>query len=173
MSRKVKVLTYSAICMALSFVLSHLPLFQMPFGGSVTLLSVFFITLIGYWFGPVAGISSGVAYGFLMLVANPFVVHPAQVLLDYPLASGALGLSGFFRGKNIIVAYLVAVAGKFVFHAISGYIFWYMFAPEGWSPLLYTIAYNASYLSVEAAITIAIISIPTVKAALEKVKNNI
>ena len=89
-----KQLAVSAICVALAFVTSNIKLFSFPFGGSVTLLSMLFICLVGYWYGFKAGILTGVAYGLLQLIVDPYVLTLPQLLVDYPLAFGALGLSG-------------------------------------------------------------------------------
>ena len=89
-----KQLAVSAICVALAFVTSNIKLFSFPFGGSVTLLSMLFICLIGYWYGSKAGILTGIAYGLLQLIVDPYVLTLPQLLVDYPLAFGALGLSG-------------------------------------------------------------------------------
>ena len=51
-----KQLVFSAIAMALALVTSMIKLFELPLGGSVTLLSMLFIVLIGYWYGPKAGL---------------------------------------------------------------------------------------------------------------------
>jgi len=92
-----RVLTVSAVCIALSAILSMVTIYTMPQGGSVTPCSMLFIVLTGYWFGPETGIMAGIASGLLNLAIRPQVVHPIQLLLDYPLAFGALGVSGFFR----------------------------------------------------------------------------
>ena len=47
-----KQLVYSAAAIALAVVCSMIKLFEMPMGGSVTLLSMLFIVLIAYWYGP-------------------------------------------------------------------------------------------------------------------------
>ena len=98
---------------------------SLPNGGSVTLISMLIICLVGYWYGPVTGIIAAVAYGVLQFITGPYVVHPLQVLLDYPLAFGALGLSGFFYKKKngLVIGYIVGVCGRFVMHMISGLIF--------------------------------------------------
>ena len=51
-----KQLVYSAVAIALAVVCSMIKLFDMPMGGSVTLLSMLFIVLIAYWYGPYVGI---------------------------------------------------------------------------------------------------------------------
>lgn len=144
----------------------------MPMGGSITLLSMLFICLIGYWFGAGYGIIAGVAYGLLQFVIDPYMVSIPQVLLDYPLAFGALGLSGLFHNKKygLQIGYVVGVIGRFVFSTLSGVIFFADYAPEGMNPWVYSIAYQGSYLGVEMILTLVIISIPPVAKALSVVK---
>ena len=96
-----------------------------------------------------------------------------QVLVDYPLAFGALGLSGFFSKSKfgLQIGYVVGVLGRFLFAILSGVIFFAAFAPEGMNPFVYSFLYNGAYLGAEALITLIIISLPPVSKALEKVKN--
>ena len=90
-------LVFAAAAVALAMVTSMVKLFTLPMGGSVTLLSMLFIVLIGQWYGIKAGISAGVAYGLLQFAIEPYFFTIPQVIVDYPLAFGALGLSGFFH----------------------------------------------------------------------------
>ncbi|MBE5867100.1 MAG: proton-coupled thiamine transporter YuaJ, partial [Lachnospiraceae bacterium] len=64
-------LVFSSMAIALAMVTSMVKLMEMPMGGSVTLLSMLFIVLIAYWYGPVAGITTGMAYGLLQFVLEP------------------------------------------------------------------------------------------------------
>ena len=96
-----KQLVFSAVAMALATVTSIIKLFEMPLGGSVTLFSMLFIVLIGYWYGPKAGLMTGFAYGLLQFVMEPVFYSIPQMIVDYPLAFGALGLSGFFFWQEI------------------------------------------------------------------------
>ena len=80
-------------------------------------------------------------------------MHPAQVLLDYPIAFGALGLAGFFRNRAFL-GINVGIAGRFLAHFVSGIIFFAIYAPEGMSPIIYSALYNGSYLLPELVISI-------------------
>ena len=91
-----KQLAFSAMAIALATVASMIKLIHLPMGGSVTLLSMFFVTLIGYWYGLGAGLTTGVAYGILQLVIDPYIISVPQMLVDYVFAFGALGLAGLF-----------------------------------------------------------------------------
>lgn len=167
-----KQLVYSAVAIALAVVCSMIKLFDMPMGGSVTLLSMLFIVLIAYWYGPYVGIMTAVAYGLVQFVLEPIFYTIPQMLLDYPLAFGALGLAGFFNKKKwgLQIGYIVGVIGRFVFATISGVVFFAAYAPEGMSPLAYSAGYQASYLVPEAIITLIIICIPPVSHALAEVR---
>ena len=167
-----KQLAFCAMAIALGTVLSNVKVYDFPFGGSITLLSMLIICLPGYWFGLGAGVITGVAYGVLQLLVDPYVLFPMQLLVDYPLAFGALGLSGLFaNSKNgLLKGYLVAIFGRYVFAVISGWIFFGTYAWEGWAPLPYSLAYNACYIFAEGAITLAILAIPAVKNAFGRVK---
>lgn len=167
-----KQLVYSAVAIALAVVCSMIKLFEMPMGGSVTMLSMLFIVLIAYWYGAYAGIMTAVAYGLVQFVMEPIFYSIPQMLLDYPLAFGALGLAGFFSNKKwgLQIGYVVGVLGRFVFSTISGVVFFASYAPEGMHPLVYSSGYQASYLLPEAIVTLIIISIPPVAKALAKVK---
>lgn len=169
----VKALTYSAIAIALSFVLNQITLFKMPQGGSITPFSMLFIVIIGYLFGARQGILAGIAFGLLDLLMSPYVVHPMQLLLDYPLAFGALGISGLFRNQNIIFGYLTGVFGRLVCHVISGVIFFASYTPEGTSVFMYSLIYNGSFLGVEAILTVILLFLPPIKNGLARVKNNL
>jgi thiamine transporter len=144
-------------------------------GGSITPMSMFFVTFIGFLFGPAIGLVSGLSYGLLQFAQGPMVLHPFQLLLDYPLAFGMLGLAGFFRNAKggLYVGFIVAVIGRFVMHVISGYFFFAQYAPEGMNPLWYSVTYNAGYIFTEAALTVLILLLPQVKKAISHVKNQI
>lgn len=167
-----KQLVYSAAAIALASVCSMIKLFEMPLGGSVTMLSMLFIVLIAYWYGPYVGVMTAIAYGLVQFVLEPIFYTIPQMFLDYPLAFGALGLAGFFHRKKygLQVGYVVGVAGRFVFATLSGYIFFASYAPEGMHPLAYSIGYQASYLIPETVVTLVVISIPAVARALSRVK---
>ncbi len=167
-----KQLAFCAVAVALGTVLSNLKLYEFPFGGSITLLSMLFICLPGYWFGLEAGVITGVAYGILQLIIDPYVIHPAQLLVDYPLAFGAFGLSGLFSDKKngLLKGYTAGIIGRWIFATLSGWIFFAEYAWEGWSPLPYSLVYNGIYIFSEAAITLVILAIPQVRAAFAGVK---
>ena len=169
-----KQLSFSAMAIALAMVTSMLKLWPLPMGGSVTLFSMLFITLIGYWYGLGMGITTAIAYGILQLVIDPYIISFPQMMLDYFFAFGALGLSGIFhRSKHgLVKGYLLGIFGRFVFSTLSGYIFFPTFMPEFFdNALLYSICYNGAYIGAEGLLTIALILLPPVSKALHHIKS--
>ncbi len=78
--------------------------------------------------GPKIGIFACILYGLVQLAVEPFVYHPLQVLLDYPIAFGALGLAGFFqkspslgKGTSITIDRLLAVLFCVISFALFNY----------------------------------------------------
>ena len=167
-----KQLTFCAVAMALALVTSFIKFASLPMGGSITLFSMFFMCFIGYLYGPKIGIMTGVAYGILQLIIEPYIYAPLQVLLDYPLAFGALGLAGFFSNKKfgLTTGVIVGILGRYICHVISGYVFFASYAPEGMNPMIYTLGYNATYIVPELIATVIVVSLPPVMKALKYVK---
>ncbi len=168
-------LAFCGAAMALAFVTSYIRLFSLPYGGSVTLFSTLFICLIGHWYGPSAGITTGLAYGILQFLQEPFVLSPFQVCCDYVLAFAALGLSGVFaHSKNgLVKGYLLGSLVRGLFHTIGGYLYWMEYMPEEFPQALtafYPIIYNYSYILTEGALAVLVVTVPPVKKALEEVK---
>ena len=168
-----KKLVFSAMGVALSMVTSYIKLWDMPMGGSITLMSMFFVTLIGYWYGLRWGLMTAVCYGVLQLILDPYVISIPQLILDYVLAFGALGLSGFFKGRKngLYTGYVISVLGRFVFTFLSGVIFFGMYAADyGMTAPIYSLLYNGGYILPELVLTLLIISLKPVRTVLERVK---
>ena len=179
---KARKLAVCGMCIALAFMLNQVALFRMPMGGSITPASMLFIVLAGYWLGPVYGILAGISKGFLDVAMGAFYVHPIQLLLDYSLAFGMLGLAGFFRKTRfgLPVGYVVGVTGRFVMVFLSGFIFWSGITSEavffggltdrGFSgSVVYSFVYNVTYIVPEMIATLIIISLPAMKHAIDAV----
>ncbi len=160
-------LVETAVALALVAVLSRIKIYTLPQGGSVTAASmvpVFYIALRwGGWWGILTGIlASGLVY-----LNEPFFVHPVQVLLDYPIAFGALGLAGFFVRRPLI-GILVGGAARFAAHFLSGIVFFASYAPAGTSPVVYSLLYNGSYMAIEVAVSL--ILTPIVLRSMQRVR---
>jgi thiamine transporter len=136
----------------------YLPFLHLPEGGSITLGSM--VPLI--WFalrrGLRWGLEAGLVYGLVHIAIFGEISYPTQVLLDYPLAFGALGLAGAFQ-KHPITGVAVALSGRFICHFVSGVVFFGQYAWAGWNVFAYSAAYNASYLVPEFIISAVVIFI--------------
>lgn len=174
MSKFTTKLTTCAMAVALATVLSVLKLYHFPFGGSVTCFSMLVICLPGYWFGLGTGLLTAVAYGLLQFIIDPYVLFPLQVIVDYLLAFGALGLSGLFAAKpekknnyaRLLYGYLIAILGRYIFTVLSGWLFFAEYAWEGWNPLCYSLVYNGAYIFTEGLLTMGLLALPPVKKAI-------
>lgn len=148
---------------------------SLPNGGSVTLFSMLIICLIGYWYGPKISLIAAIAYGILQFIVGPYVVHPLQVVLDFPLAFGALGLSGFFcNSKNgLIKGFLAGSMGRLLVHCISGVIFYTTYVGDlmgNVAAIWGGIVYNMSYIIPEVILTLVLLALPPVRRAFAELK---
>jgi thiamine transporter len=134
--------------------------------------------------GVVPGMIAGALFGFVDLTIEPYILTWAQVLLDYPLAFGAVGLAGFGAsawrtavdsGREARAAWTVVlpwvtvgVGARFVFHFVSGVVFFASAAPKGTPVALYSAMYNATYLvpSLVLALVPAMILLPVLERAV-------
>jgi len=158
-----KSIAYAAVCIAMSFALSYLRIVKMPQGGSITIASLLPLMIYAYMFGTKKGVLAGFVYGVLQAFQDPTILHPAQFLLDYPVAFACIGLAGTFATTKALekapqVQFLLGavVAGlcRFVMHFFSGMFAFGMWAPEGQPVWLYSLTYQAAYVLPDIAIAI-------------------
>ncbi|HSW09605.1 MAG TPA: energy-coupled thiamine transporter ThiT [Bacillota bacterium] len=147
----------AGMLIALATVLSFIKIFTLPQGGSVTAASMVPILLFAVRWGPGPGVLAGAAYGLIQLWVEPFILHPAQVVLDYPLAFGLLGLAGLFPARPAL-GVMAGMIGRFLSHWLSGFIFFAAFAGDQ-HPMLYSAIYNGSYLLPELAISALLVAL--------------
>lgn len=168
-----KVMVTSAILVAMSIALNQIVLFRMPQGGSVTAFSMLPIVLCAVFFGLRRGLMAGMCVGLIDLIFNPYVIHPVQMILDYPLAFGALAFSALFFTKKfgIIPAYLGGMMSRYLCAVLSGIVFFGEYAPEGFNAISWSLWYNITYLGVEAALTVAVLLIPSVRSTIYRLKD--
>lgn len=161
-----RVLAEAALAIALAFVLGLITVFRMPLGGSISLEMVPLV-LLALRQGWKVGVLAGAAYGLINLAISPVILHPVQVLFDYPLPFAALGLAGLFSPtvRGAIIGTVVAVLARFAAHFVSGVVFFASYAPEGWNPYVYSAAYNAAYLL--PSLVIALVVVVALLRALE------
>ncbi len=162
-----RALVYGAVAIALSFALSYAKFFEMPQGGSVTFASLLPLMIYCCMFGTRRGVIVCLIYGVLQAVQDPWILHPMQFLLDYPLAFGMIGISGIFIERNVfkfkggaVVGFLlggiIAVCLRYTCHVLSG-----VFAFADWADLdtygtaaAYSLAYN-SFAFIDMVVALA------------------
>lgn len=122
---------------------------ELPFGGTITLASMFPIVLIAYKYGTKWGLLSGFTYSLVQMllgaktVSAMFLPGDDQMvlwqaicicLLDYVLAYTLLGLGGIFKGKfkkpaaELALGAFVALLLRYLVHIVSGAIFYGAYA---------------------------------------------
>ncbi len=160
------VLTECAIMIALSSVLSVFKLFEMPYGGSITLASFLPIVILAYRHGIKAGLPSALCASLIQLLLglknfSYFTTWQSVVALavfDYILAFAVFGLAGMFKNliKNqtlsIMTGTLFASVIRYICHVISGATIWAGLSIPTEAALLYSFSYNATYMIPESII---------------------
>ena len=166
-------LALSSMLIAAAFVLGNIKLFSMPQGGTVTPFSMLPIAICSYLLGTRSGVMAGTALGMLNLIVNPYVIHPLQLVLDYPIAFAALGMGGPLRNTKAGLpgVYLIGILGRFICSTLSGVVFFGSYAEgTGLSPLLYSVVYNGTYIGAEGVLTLIIILLPPVRSGIDRIK---
>lgn len=121
-----KSLALAGICVAMSYALSYIKLWDLPQGGSVTLVSFLPIMLFAYIYGAKKGLFVGFVYGLLQSLQDPYIIHPAQYLLDYPIAFAMAGLAGVLKYTKLppqlkfALSALIGGTMRYVSHVVSG-----------------------------------------------------
>ena len=189
-SNKTRILVEGAVMVALATVLSFIRVFKLPWGGSITLLSMLPIVLFSIRRGVKAGMAVSVAYALLQfgqgIIDGLFGwgLTPgmliACIFLDYIGAFSVLGLAGLFRKKDLpgwIAGISLAIVLRFVLHFLSGVVIWHSYG-ELWNGFstdntyLYSFLYNGCYMLPELVFTligaIVLLKAPQTKKILLK-----
>ncbi len=145
----VRALTYGAICVAMSFVLSYIKMFSAPQGGSVTLASMLPIMLYASLYGTRRGLLVGLVYGLLQFIQKPEITHWAQVVLDYPVAFAAIGLAGISkhipaRILKLPIGTIIGGVARWIVHTVSGFLFFSQVLNS--DALVVSMVYNGWYM---------------------------
>ena len=164
-----------AMCIAIAFVLSCIRLFRMPQGGSITPASMLPLVLFIAACGPLQGFVVGCAYGLLQLITDPYVIHPMQLLVDYPLAYGAMILSCIAialpikKQWKLPIAVLLAGVGRYIMAVLSGAIFFAEYAGEQ-NAWIYSLTYNISYLGPDTLVCMVVACIPGMTRLVDMIR---
>ena len=168
---KTTVLVEAAIMVALATVLSYIRIIKLPWGGSVTLLSMLPIVVYSIRRGPALGLAAsfvfslvqfgqGVIDGLFGWGLTP-VSLVACIFLDYIGAYTVIGIAGIFKNKGMagwLGGTALAVFCRFLFHFFSGVLIWGSYG-ELWNGFstdntwLYSLLYNGAYMLPEMIFT--------------------
>ncbi len=163
---KILALVEAAAMIALATILSLLKVVQLPQGGSVTAVSMLPLIILALRRGPVWGIGSGLIYAFIQLLLHGGLASPVptfgglmlELLFDYLLAFGVLGLAGFFRKTRtgLLISIPLCIGLRLLSHTIAGVVVWGSYAPEGVNIWWYSFLYNGSYMGLELVFTLVV-----------------
>ena len=160
-----------ALMIALGTVLAQIKIWQMPYGGSVTLVSSLPFILVSYRHGVKWGLLCGLTNGILQMMTGWYAPPAgtvgaivACILLDYLLAFSCLGLASGIskpvknRTAGVFVGVSCVMIMRFLCSFLSGALLWgsyqsYYEWAEGMSVWLYSFVYNSSYMLPELIIT--------------------
>lgn len=170
---KVRILTEGAVMIALATVLSFIKVLKLPWGGSITLLSMLPIII----FSIKRGVKNGLLASFLLALIQlgqgiamdgllGWGLTPAMlaacIFLDYIGAYTVLGLGGIFGQKGFwgqMSGTALAIALRYVMHVVSGAVIfhssgmiWEGFATD--NEWLYSMLYNGAYMLPELVFTL-------------------
>lgn len=178
-TKKVKwdaaLLARAALCIALSYIMGLIVIYRMPMGGSIKLIALLPIIVFSVAYGPLEGMLVGFVFGLLDLLIDPYVIHPIQLLVDYPMAYGAVALSclGYAlplpKLLRLPAAVLLGYMGKYIMAVLSGVVFFAEYAGEQ-SALIYSLVYNITYVGIECALCMIVAMIPGVARLPELLK---
>ena len=169
---KTKKLVEISILVALAFVLDYVAnvysRWFWPFGGSIS-ISLVPLAIIAFRYGWVAGFMGGFMMGTLQLLTGAYIMHPIQVLFDYPLPYAVLGICGLFlksinfetkyRSLYIWIATGIGSIARLVCHIISGVVFFVDYAPEGMDPVIYSVVYNTPFVLASYVLSAIILTV--------------
>lgn len=158
-------LTLSALMIALSTILSVLKLFQVPQGGSVTILSMVPLVIIAQMYGVRWGTFTCFAHGLLQLLLGlsnlrglDLTTLLGSVFLDYIFAFTVIGLAGLTckmknRAAAAGIGAAIGVFLRFVCHFLSGWLLWSEVIAD-WGSIAFSLTYNGSYMLPELVFTV-------------------
>lgn len=179
-------LFWTVVLLGMAALLSTIRPVVLPDGGSVTYFSLLFLWLVTFFYGPRYGFVAGMAFGLVKLLVTyatgEFINYaPGALVLEYPVAYGAFALGGLVLGRarvtrdedgverdgfGLRVGYLVGVLCLGACYVLSANLFYPPDRVGFLANLLFTVAYDMSYLLIEAALTLILLCLPPVLQAI-------
>ena len=116
--------------------------------------------------GVLPGMAVGFVWGLLLIVlGKAYILAIPQVLLEYPVAFAFGGFGGILAPllkrelsedrmgaalRAVVFAGIFAAVSRWFFHFLAGLIFWGSYAPEGMSPLVFSLVFNGTSAAANA-----------------------
>lgn len=168
-------LVESALLIAMGVVLSLIKIIDLPYGGSVTIASMFPVMLIAYRHGLGFGLVSATVFGGIQQLlglktlswVSTWQSVLAVILLDYIVAFAVIGLGGLFRGRfgkrtdsqvsELLAGALLVCLLRYICHVISGATVWAGLSIPTRGAIAYSLAYNATYMIPETLVMCIVI----------------
>lgn len=153
-NKKRMLITQGGLFIAMTITLEYATTFilRLPHGGKVVSLGMIPLLAFSLIYGGKAGIGAGVITGLIMSIIDPYVVHPMQFILDYPLAFGLVGTAGFFysgapSAAKMYGGIFTGMSLRLISHVLSGVLFFRaLMPPEITNPWKYSLLYNLSHI---------------------------
>ena len=149
-------------------------------GGSIG-FAMIAVLIIAFRRGWLPAILTGLIMGALDLATSAYILHPAQLLLDYVFPYAFVGFVGFLKPffdkaetKQMKAVWLVIgtiIGGmlKFVSHFLAGILFWadpenFAWNLNSMNPYLYCFIYNIAFIGPSIILTSGILSVVCINA---------
>lgn len=180
-----------AVMVALATVLSLIKVYKLPWGGSITLLSMLPICIYSIKYGLKKGLGVAFVYALVQMLIELGEVLSwglttgtliACLVMDYLLAYTVIGLAGILRNKGMagwISGTVIALLLRLGSHFASGVLIWQS-AGKLWdgfdteNTYLYSLVYNGSYMVPEIIFSVIgaviLFSLPQTKKLIQPVK---
>lgn len=182
MKKSIERMCVTAVLLGLATVLSLIKPFALPFGGSVTLLSMLPIVMIPLMYGTRHGMVGAFIYSLIQLALDigavvswgltPYALI-GTIVLDYILAFSVLGLAGLFKKQGILgiaLGVIMTLVLRFLLHFTSGVVIFASIVDK--SAWVYSLTYNLSYMLPEFITTtvaaVILFKIPAIKKIIER-----
>jgi len=156
---------------ALATVLSYIRVYKLPWGGSITLLSMLPVVIFSIKHGVKYGLTVSFIFSLVQLLQGIMDglfgwgltsgMLVACILFDYILAFSVLGIAGIFRKQGFfgwLLGIILALMLRYACHFTTGVVIWKSVGAlwDGFSTdnfWLYSLLYNGSYMLPEIIFT--------------------
>lgn len=169
---RIHILVECALMIAIGTVLMMVKIFELPNGGSVTLVSMLPFILVSYRHGTKWGMLTGFACALLQMLtgwavpmSGTILAYFGMIMLDYILAFTMLGTANIFakQFKNRMVGVAVGTVAvcliRFLCSFVSGFLIWGSLVTDGFGAVIFSLTYNASYMVPETILTTIVVII--------------